>query len=242
VLYLASTDGRSPTGHDRPAAIRLLGAAARAHPASWELALRLQLGSVARAAWALGRGIEPLFSFSEGRTFRSAVRLRRRSEPGEEQHLGMLAHCHGCGDQQVQPLIRLRQWLPCHCPAGEIAPLAISGPLWIGPLQQPELLAEMQAFAEVDPGASLSVEGARLLARLLADRGMPSRCWPMAEIARRLKGGAPPLLSLVAALRAGGWSAQVSGVMPGQLRSDATWVEILQTAAQLVGMATGTAK
>ncbi len=242
VLYLASTDGRSPTGHDRPAAIRLLGAAARAHPASWELALRLQLGSVARAAWALGRGIEPLFSFSEGRTFRSAVRLRRRSEPGEEHHLGMLAHCHGCGDQQVQPLIRLRQWLPCHCPAGEIAPLAISGPLWIGPLQEPGLLAEMQAFAEVDPGASLSTEGARLLARLLADRGLPARCWPMAEIARRLKGGAPPLLSLVAALRAGGWSAQVSGVMPGQLRSDATWGEILQTAAQLVGMATGTAK
>ena len=30
--------------------------------------------------------------------------------------------------------------------------------------------------------------------------------------------------------------------MPGQLRSDATWGEILQTAAQLVGMATGTAK
>ena len=40
-LYLASTDGRSPTGHDRPAAVRKLGAAARAHPASWELALRL---------------------------------------------------------------------------------------------------------------------------------------------------------------------------------------------------------
>jgi tRNA (guanine26-N2/guanine27-N2)-dimethyltransferase len=190
----------------------------------------------------LGRGIEPLFSFSEGRTFRSAVRLRRRSEPGEEHHLGMLAHCHGCGDQQVQPLIRLRQWQPCHCPAGEIAPLAISGPLWIGPLQEPELLAEMQAFAEVDPGASLSTEGARLLARLLADRGLPARCWPMAEIARRLKGGAPPLLSLVAALREGGWSAQVSGVMPGQLRSDAAWGEILQTAAQLVGMATDTAK
>ena len=100
----------------------------------------------------------------------------------------------------------------------------------------------MQAFAEVDPGASLSAEGARLLARLLADKGLPARCWPLAEIARRLKGGPPPLLSLVAALRVGGWSAQVSGVMPGQLRSDATWGEILQTAAQLVGMATGTAK
>ena len=81
VLYLASTDGRSPTGHDRPAAIRSLGAAARAHPSSWELALRLQLAVVAKAAWAMGRGIRPLFSFSEGRTFRTAIQLRRRPEP-----------------------------------------------------------------------------------------------------------------------------------------------------------------
>ena len=242
VLYLASTDGRSPTGHDRPAAIRLLGAAARAHPASWELALRLQLGSVARAAWALGRGVEPLFSFSEGRTFRTAVRLRRRGVLGEEQFLGMLAHCHGCGDQQLQPLIHLRQWQPCYCSGGELPPLAISGPLWIGPLQEPVLLAEMQALGEGCLKSSLSAEGSRLLARLLADAGLPARCWPLAEIARRLGGGPPPLRLLVAALRAGGWSAQVSGVMSGQLRSDASWGEILHTARQLVGTATDTAK
>lgn len=66
VLYLASTDGRSPTGHDRPAAIRLLGAAARAHPASWELALRLQLGVIARTAWAMGRGWSPCSASARG--------------------------------------------------------------------------------------------------------------------------------------------------------------------------------
>jgi hypothetical protein len=54
VLYLASTDGRSPTGHDRVAAIRRLGASARAHPASWELALRLQAGQ--RGPGGLGDG------------------------------------------------------------------------------------------------------------------------------------------------------------------------------------------
>merc|ERR1712091_491913 len=32
LLLLASTDGRSPTGHDRAGAIRSLGAAARVHP------------------------------------------------------------------------------------------------------------------------------------------------------------------------------------------------------------------
>ncbi|MEX0588016.1 MAG: N2,N2-dimethylguanosine tRNA methyltransferase [Cyanobium sp.] len=240
VLYLASTDGRSPTGHDRSAAIRSLGAAARAHPASWELALRLQLGSVARTAWALGRGIEPLFGFSEGRTFRSAVRLRRRASPRQEEQLGMLAHCHGCGHQQVQPLIRLRQWQPCLCSPDSNPPLAISGPLWIGPLQDPDLLAEMGAQAA--DHTSLSADGARLLARLAADPGIPACCWPTAEIARRLGCGPPPLAELLAALRAEGWVALASGVMPAQFRSDAPWAEILRITRQLVATAAGTVR
>jgi tRNA (guanine26-N2/guanine27-N2)-dimethyltransferase len=237
-LYLASTDGRSPTGHDRPAAVRKLGAAARAHPASWELALRLQLGCVARAAWGQGRGIEPLFSFSEGRTFRTAVRLRRRASPGQEGQLGLLAHCHGCGYQEVQPLLRLRQWQGCLCPPKPVAPLAISGPLWIGPLQDPAFLAAMatEGHASLGPGSG------RLLAQLAADPGLPACCWPTAEIGRRLGGGPPPLVELVAALRAKGWLAVASGVMPAQVRSDAPWAAILQTAAQLVARAPATAR
>lgn len=247
VLYLASTDGRSPTGHDRPAAIRLLGAAARAHPASWELALRLQLGTVARAAWAMGRGVEPLFSFSEGRTFRTAVRLRRRAGHGEEQQLGLLAHCHGCGAQEVQPLLRLRQWRRCLCPTNQaqpsaMHPLAISGPLWIGRLQDPELLAAMAALGDTVFSDSLGAGGARLLGQLVADTGVPPVCWPTAEIARRLSSGPPPLAALVAALQADGWVALASGVMPAQLRSDAPWSVILQIAQRLVIEATGAAK
>lgn len=230
VLYLASTDGRSATGHDRRAAIRSLGAAARAHPAAWELALRLQLGSVARTAWAMGRGLEPLLAFSEGRTFRSAVRLRRRAGSGEEEQLGLLAHCHGCGDQQVQSLLHLRQWQPCHCPAGQAPPLAVSGPLWIGPLQHPATLADLEARAL----APLVAEPARrLLGRLQQDPGLPVCCWPTAEIGRRLGCGPPPLRELVAALSAAGWCSGVSGVMPGCLRSAAPWPEILRLAAEL---------
>jgi tRNA (guanine26-N2/guanine27-N2)-dimethyltransferase len=223
-LYLASTDGRSPTGHDRTAAIRSLGAAARAHPASWELALRLQLGVIARAAWALGRGMRPLFAFSEGRTFRTAVQVLRRPEPGEEGLLGLLAHCHGCGDQQVQTLLRLRGWEPCGCQSPP--PLAISGPLWIGPLQHGPTLTEMAEGA----GTSLGPDGARLLQGLLADPGVPARCWPLAEIARRLGGGPPRRRELVELLRSEGWSATASAIAPGQLRSDAPWPRLLELA------------
>ena len=247
-LYLASTDGRSSTGHDRSAAIRHWGAAARAHPASWELALRLQLGSVARAAWAMGRGIEPLFSFSEGRTFRTAVRVVRLCASREEEQLGLVALCHRCGDQQVQSLLRLRPWQPC-CggtagAAGEPSPLAISGPLWIGPLQQPVLLNQMAALA-MEPGGSHPGVGRaaqKLLAALAADPGAPARCWPTADLARRLKQGPPRLDLLVEALRSQGAQAWASGVMAGQLRSDAPWPLILQTAQKLAARATATAK
>ena len=235
LLYLASTDGRSPTGHDRSGAVRRLGAAARAHPASWELALRLQIGVIARAAWAQGRSIEPVLSFSEGRTFRTAVRLRRHAAGCELAQLGLLAHCHGCGDQQVQPLLQLRQWRPCLCGPSP-PPLAISGPLWIGPLQHQPTLARLQVLVDADDpalAASLVPESTRLLGRLLDDPGDLPRCWPTSSIGRQLGAGAPPLQALVAQLQQQGFRAGISGVMPGQLRSDAPWAEILQSAARL---------
>ena len=241
VLVLASSDGRSPTGHDRPAAVRRLGAAARAHPASWELALRLQLGVVAREAWAQGRGVTPLLSFSEGRTFRTAVRLRRSPAAGEEARLGLLAHCHGCGDQQVQPLLRLRAWAPCRCGLGggpdggnpgTRPPLAISGPLWIGPLQDPATLESLLEEAMHSP-VSAYPASLRLLKRLAADPGGTPRCWPLALIGRQLGGGPPTLQALVEALRHQGHGAWSSGVMDGQLRSDAPWADVLKTAADL---------
>jgi len=231
-LYLASTDGRSATGHDRQAAVRRFGAAARAHPASWELALRLQLGVVARTAWAQGRGIRPLFSFSEGRTFRTAVGVERLPGPGEEGRLGLLAHCHGCGDQQVQSLIALGRWQACRC--GSHGSLAVSGPLWIGPLQDAAVLASMASQAKQSP-PTLGADGTRLLARLQADPGVPARCWPTDEIARRLGGGPPRLGDLVAALRAAGHGAHASGVMVAQVRSDAPWPELLEIARRLTG-------
>ncbi len=231
VLYLASTDGRSPTGHDRVAAIRRFGASARAHPASWELALRLQLGSIARAAWAQGRGIEPLLAFSEGRTFRTAVRLRRRPVTGEEGQLGLVAHCHSCGDQQVQGLLRLRGWAPCHCRSGQTPALAVSGPLWIGPLQHQPTLEALLALAAAR-SSSVQSKTLRLLARLHADPGLPARCWPLDEVARQTGGGPPRLAALVKALRAEGYVAAASGVMVGQLRTDAPWTVVLQQAAK----------
>ena len=231
VLLLASTDGRSPTGHDRPAAVRRFGAAARVHPASWELALRLQLGALAREAWILGRGLEPLACFSDGRTFRLAVRLTQRAAAHEERQLGFLARCEGCGDQAQQSLLKLQGWPACACGPGQER-WAVSGPLWLGPLQSPIVIGELLTLAS-SLESSLAPPGRRMLQRLQADPGLPVCCWSSAELARRLQLAGPPALKdLVAGLRAAGHQAYVSGVMAGQLRTDASLDSLLQLCRQ----------
>ena len=227
LLVLASTDGRSPTGHDRRAALRHFGAAARAHPASWELALRLQLAVLAREAWQSGRGLEPVASFSEGRTFRLVVRLRQRLAADEESQLGLLARCERCGDQAVQSLLKLSGWRSCRCTDGK-GRWAVTGPLWIGPLQMPAVLDQLLNLAGSQP-ETLSTAGRRLLLRLQRDCGLPVCCWSTAELASRLSlAGPPPLEELVQSLLSSGHKACPSAVMTGQLRTDAPMAELLQ--------------
>ena len=223
ILFLASTDGRSPTGHERVGAVRSLGAAARVHPASWELALRHQLGLIARLAWMHGQGIRPLLSISDGRTFRTAVRLQQQPEPGQEEHLGLLARCDACGDQQEQRLLRLTGWPACCCGSGQ-GRWMVSGPLWLGPLQD---LATIKGLMQLTVPVAEATK--RLLTRLQADRGSPARVWSTAELSKRLGlPGPPPLQVLVGALQAAGHQANASSVMPGQLRTDAKFPELLQ--------------
>jgi len=232
VLILASTDGRSPTGHDRVAAVRRFAAAARAHPSSWELALRLQLAALAREAWVMGHGLEPLVCFSDGRTFRLAVRLHRRVAAGEENNLGVLARCDQCGDQAVQPVLKLCGWRACAC-LPDAGRWAVSGPLWVGPLQSPVLLEQLLILSEAMPG-TLAPSSRRLLERLQGDPGLPVCCWSTDELAQRLGlAGPPPLRRLVQSLQDGGYQACVSGVMTGQLRTDAPLKVLLQRCADL---------
>ena len=82
----------------------------------------------------------------------------------------------------------------------------------------------------------------KLLAGLAADPGVPARCWPTVDLARRLKQGPPRLDLLVEALRSQGAQAWASGVMAGQLRSDAPWPLILQTAQDLAARAAAAAR
>ena len=76
--------------------------------------------------------------------------------------------------------------------------------------------------------------GRRLLQRLQADSGQPVGCWSTAELARRLQLAGPPgVVDLVQALQASGHHACASGVMAGQIRTDAPLDSLLQSCRDL---------
>lgn len=228
VLVLTSSDGRSPTGHDRIGAVRHLLASARAHPCSWEIALRLQMGVLARSAWAMGRDVEPLLQLTDGRAFHSAVRLRERFHPDSAAWVGLLARCDRCGSQQTQSLLRLSRWQSCACENSQ-ASLAVSGPLWLGPLQDLGLCRRLLAIAE-ESRAEAEPATLRALERMAADQGLPPLCWSLGEVARRISSGPPALAALLDRLRTSGYRAVRSAITPSQFRTDAPWQEVLRSA------------
>jgi tRNA (guanine26-N2/guanine27-N2)-dimethyltransferase len=135
----------------------------------------------------------------------------------------------------VQPLLKLSGWPACDCAAGQ-GRWSISGPLWIGPLQEPQLLQQLLADAQQLGRQQISPATLRLMQRLQADPGDRPTVWPTDELARRLGIGGPPALGpLVKALQAAGYRASASGVMAGQVRTDAELPKLLQICTSLRG-------
>ena len=228
ILMLSSADARSPTGHDRLAAIRSLSASARTHPAAWEIAIRMQIASVARQAWLLGHGIEPLASFSDGgRTFRICVRLKKGLSEQEETQIGFVARCEKCGAQSAQPLVKLRDWENCNCQNGKKS-LAINGPLWLGPLQSENFLVKTTKLQK-ELSIPIHESSKKFIDRLKLDNGLPLFSWSSNELARRVPLDSPPPLEFwIKSLKAEGYNASRSAVVPGHFRTDAAVGELLR--------------
>jgi len=130
--------------------------------------------------------------------------------------------------------MQFRQWPQCACsPAEPVHPLAISGPLWLGPLQHSPTLTAMQAEADRLSTSRIAPSSRRLLVKLLLDPGIPARCWATAELGRRLGGGPPAMDSLLQALHSQGYVAVRSGVMDGMFRCNAPWPRVVELAAAL---------
>ena len=108
----------------------------------------------------------------------------------------------------------------------------VSGPMWIGQLHNSHTIDAMLKEASLAK-PHIAKTSQQLLQRLRKDTGFTPRSWPAGLIAKQLRLSPQPLDRLVDALVKNGYRSSVSGIMAGQLRSEAPWAVILTTAAKL---------
>lgn len=203
LVYLASTDGRTATGHLPEQSLRMYGARARSHPAAHEQGLRLMIGSLQQQAAVKGFGIAPVFSLFRGEVYRVMVRLTK-GQKLRDHNYAYLAYCHDCGNYQVLPWHKIGQ---ANCPHDGL-PLTLSGPQWVGELHDRAYLGQMHAEAIQRDWSDV----ADWLTGAIEEAEMPPYFFKLGEIGKRGQMDIPKRDRLIAALRDRGFRASVSHV------------------------------
>lgn len=174
----------------------------------------------------MGFGIQPLFSYFSGQAFRLLIRLLPST--GKVNQQGWLGYCHYCGQYQVRPW---RQLSPAalQCPE-DGQPLALTGPLWIGPVHNVTYLQSLQQQAIAWNWTAI----ADLLAQFQAEATLPPYCYTLGEIGRRGRQDPPARSRLIQSLQTAGFAAAGSHTQPQAFKTDAPWATCLALSRSLV--------
>ena len=213
LMYLTSTDGRTLTGHLPENSLQAYGAIARSHPAAHEQALRLIIGSVQQQAATKGLGIEPIFSYFTGKTYRVMLRLLAKPNLNLTNY-GWLAYCHHCGNYQTVSGRKLAK-VNCTCNNPTVA---LSGAMWLDKLHHPQQLQRLQAIAQKLEWQ----EAVKLLGIMLAEAEFPPYFYTLGEIGTRGKIDIPKRSHLITGLQNKGYQATVTHINPQAIKTNAS--------------------
>lgn len=212
LMYLTSTDGRTATGHSPQNSLQAYGAYARSHPAAQEQALRLLIGTVQQQAATKGFGIEPIFSFFTGKTYRIMLRLVHKIQLTEHNY-GFLGYCHHCGNYQT---LSWRKLGKVACKYDDL-PLTITGAMWLGELHDLKMLQKMESLAKIWNWQKI----VDLLEIMLNEIGFPPYFYTLGEIGRRGKLDIPKRSQLIQALRDRGYRANTTHINAQAIKTNA---------------------
>ena len=184
-----------------------------------ETAARILLGAIARACGAIEREVEPVATFCTQHFVRVMVRLRRGhlSEQRAGANLGFIM-CDPAGLERPR-VVKLHDVLDGKGLAGQ----AVAGPLWVGELHDPEVLARVAPPEWITPRSA----AAKFVALAPGELGLPPWHFSLDQAARRLKGSPPPTVHAVEALRAQGFKAARTHFDSKGVKTDAAPSDLL---------------
>ena len=205
-LGFTATDVATLAGTYPRTCWRRYGARSMRTPCGAETAVRIFLGYLVRMAAAHERGVRPLAAFAAEHFVKAIAAVDPRI-PAADEALGHLGYVRFEGARfettPVPPSV------------------AHAGPLWLGPLGDPQLLSGTPA--NPDPGFA----AVRLLDRLRAEADLPPFFYENASLARTV-GIADPIsvAAFLEGLRTAGFRAARTHFTANGVRTDAPWEDV----------------
>jgi tRNA (guanine26-N2/guanine27-N2)-dimethyltransferase len=193
-LLVTATDAMVLAGAQPAACRRRYGARPLQGELGHEVAVRILLGAIVRAAARYGLAAAPALAYRRGHWYGVYVRLQRDGAGADAalDALGYAVACPRCWDRRAVP----GDLPPAAC-AVCARPTRPAGPLWTGRLWDPALLRRL--LADVDAGRPLAT-GARVRAALvgwLAEAEAPPLFYDLHAAAGHTGAAAVPALEAV---------------------------------------------
>ncbi|MDO9522520.1 MAG: tRNA (guanine(10)-N(2))-dimethyltransferase [Methanocorpusculum sp.] len=201
-LFVTATDTAPLCGAHFKAGCRRYFATPRNTEYHAEVGLRMMMGTMARELVKYDRGMKPILSFAKSHYFRSHVRVLGRVSAADETmgQIGFVMQCPKCLYRAEQKGALYPKTHVCPYCGVESVPV---GPLWMGPLQEKEILAEMlTVLPDMQFGTKRQME--KLLTFLLAE---PETCtyYDYHIVSRNMKVSPPNMEELIASLNEAGY-------------------------------------
>jgi tRNA (guanine26-N2/guanine27-N2)-dimethyltransferase len=239
----------SAAGRNPDVASRVWRAVAKPHPAVNEQHLRLVIGACAQAAADKNLEIKPVFSYFHpfSSTARVMVRVKsaklpemaQKKRPGasaEPTGLGYVSHCAKCGQNGAFRMCSPAEAAAAVCTAcsasqeGEDA-FAVSGPLWIGRLHNPDYCREMRAIARARQSPTEDWRPAyRALSAMIEEATLPPLFYTLGDVGKRIKASTPPRQRIGDELANRGYASCPSHCRSKCIKTNAPYEVVLEAA------------
>lgn len=213
-LAVTATDMAALCGVYPQACVRRYGAVPLRNEWMKETGTRVLLGAVARACAAADRAVEPVAALCAQHYVRLLLRVRKGAQAAGRaaRRVGFLGV--DAGGERAPAVVSMAE-LEGGAP---FPPGRAVGPLWLGDLHDPRVLARARAPDWVGPRSAVH----RLLRDGPGEVGLPPWYYGLDHAARALRGSPPPTGVAVEALRAAGFRASRTHMDPKGVKTDAS--------------------
>ncbi len=222
-LFITATDTAPLCGAHLKSGIRKYMAVPVKADHHREMGARILLGAVARELARVDKGMRPLLTHVSDHYARVYLRVARGAKAADKtlEGMGHLDQCRSCGRWRTVSGMACRSSGVCSF-CGERADVA--GPLWLGPIQDRELIN--RALAELEGSGARSDRAVRLLQICAEEIDLPMY-YDHHKLCRRFKVTPGAAEDLVERLRSGGWRASRTHFSGVGIKTDAPF-EVLK--------------